>query len=359
VTIEVTGTAQRDAWRRRVLPPVEAVRPGLWSIPVPIPVGTLRYTLVYALELADGLALVDVGYDTDEGWTALRTGLAATGHEVSDVRWLFVTQVHRDHYGLADRLRDEVGCRIGMHRLEAAGLTQDESGVAARRSAMTAWLLRCGVADGETDAMLPPSLGGVGLRVPEPDLLIEDGDRLPVRPWRIDALWTPGHTPGHLCFVDDGERLLLSGDHVLPRITSNISSDPRQREAAADPLSTYLASLDKVAHLDVAEVLPAHEHRFAGIAARVADLRRHHSRRLGDVLGVLAGGTGLTAWDVATGLEWARPWSMGTPTIHRMALGETLAHLVVLREQGRAVCVADGGVQRWSVRPGTAAGVVG
>lgn len=359
MTVEVTGTAQRDAWQRRVLPPVEVVRPGLWSIPVPIPVGTLRYTLVYALELPDGLALVDVGYDTEEAWAALRTGVAATGHEVSDVRWLFVTHVHRDHYGLAGRLQREVGSRIGMHRLEAAGLTPDESGLTARRDAMTAWLLRCGVAEDDTGAMLPASLGGVGVGVPEPDLLVEDGDRLPITPWRIDALWTPGHTPGHLCFVENGERLLLSGDHVLPRITSNISSDPRQRHGSADPLTTYLESLDKVRHLGVDEVLPAHEYRFAGIAARVADLHRHHSRRLGDVLGVLAGGTGLTAWDVAAGLEWAKPWSMGTPTIHRMALGETLAHLLVLREQGKAVCVGDGGVQRWSARPAAAAGVAG
>ena len=72
VVVVVTGTAQKAAWDRKVLPPVEQVRPGLWSIPVPIPDNPLRYVLVYALELdGGGVALVDAGWNTDEAWSAL------------------------------------------------------------------------------------------------------------------------------------------------------------------------------------------------------------------------------------------------------------------------------------------------
>jgi glyoxylase-like metal-dependent hydrolase (beta-lactamase superfamily II) len=348
MAFEVTGTVQREAWLQRVLPPVEQVRPGLWSVPVPIAVGTLRYTLVYALELADGLALVDVGYDTDDAWAALETGLATAGCAIGDVRWLFVTHAHRDHFGLAGRLQREAGTRIAMHPLEASALAHGEDRVTARRAVMTSWLLHCGLDGRDVEAMLPPSLTGAGPEVPEPDLLLRDGDRLPAGPWAIRALWTPGHTPGHLCFVEGGSRLLLSGDHVLPRITVNVSSDPRQPGVSASPLRTYLDSLDKVAGLDVAEVLPAHEYRFAGLAGRVAGLRRHHAKRLDDVLGVVATGSSLTAWDVAMNLEWARPWSAGTPLIHRQALSETLAHLLLLRERGQVVSSGTA-VQKWSV----------
>ncbi len=66
--IEVTGTAQLQAWRDGVMPPVEQVRPGLWSIPVPLPRNPLRYVLVYALECDDGIALVDAGWNTEEAW---------------------------------------------------------------------------------------------------------------------------------------------------------------------------------------------------------------------------------------------------------------------------------------------------
>lgn len=351
MAFEVTGTAQRDAWLQRVLPPVERVRPGIWSIPVPIAIGTLRYTLVYALELADGLALVDVGYDTQEAWTALEAGLATAGYGAGDVRWLLVTHTHRDHYGLAGRLQREAGARIAMHPLEAAALTRDADGAAVRREAMTTWLLHCGVDGRDVEAMLPPSLTGAGPEAPEPDLLLGDGDRLPVRPWVITSLWTPGHTPGHLCFVAGDDRLLLSGDHVLPRITANVSGGPRHPDAPASPLLSYLASLEKVAGLDVTEVLPAHEYRFAGVADRVADLRRHHVRRLDEVRDIVAAGSRLTAWDVARNLEWARPWSAGTPMIHRQALGETLAHLLLLRDRGQVVSSARA-VPRWSVETG-------
>ena len=66
----VTGTRQERAWAEKVLPPVEMVQQGLWSIPVPIPESPLRYVLVYALELDDGLALIDAGWDTDDAWLA-------------------------------------------------------------------------------------------------------------------------------------------------------------------------------------------------------------------------------------------------------------------------------------------------
>ncbi|HZB72112.1 MAG TPA: hypothetical protein VE395_08250, partial [Acidimicrobiales bacterium] len=81
--IEVTGEAQIRAWDAGVLPPVEKVRPGLWSIPVPIPKNPLRYVLVYALELDDGIALVDAGWDTDEAWAALCDGIEEAGGSIA------------------------------------------------------------------------------------------------------------------------------------------------------------------------------------------------------------------------------------------------------------------------------------
>jgi len=69
--VRVTGVLQKEAWDRDVMPPVEQVRPGLWSIPVPIPANPLRYVLVYAFELDSGVAIVDAGWNTDDAWTAL------------------------------------------------------------------------------------------------------------------------------------------------------------------------------------------------------------------------------------------------------------------------------------------------
>src|SRR5579883_1768765 len=93
--VEVTGVLQKQAWDRHVLPPVEKVRPGLWSIPVPIPDNPLRYVLVYALELSDGgVAIVDAGWNTDDAFDALSEGLAAAGGSISDVQAVLVTHIH-------------------------------------------------------------------------------------------------------------------------------------------------------------------------------------------------------------------------------------------------------------------------
>ena len=110
---------QKDSWDRDVLPPVENVRPGIWSIPVPIPNNPLRYVLVYALELDSGVALVDAGWPTDDAWEALNAGLVEAGGSIGDVRAVVVTHLHPDHYGLAGRVREASGAWVGLHPADA------------------------------------------------------------------------------------------------------------------------------------------------------------------------------------------------------------------------------------------------
>src|SRR6188472_849274 len=118
--VEITGTAQHEAWQARTLPPVEQLREGLWSIPVPIPHNPLRYVSVYAFALdGGGLGVLDTGWESDEGWTALTGGLASIGGGVDDVRGVLVTHLHFDHLGLAERVRQASGAWIAMHPADA------------------------------------------------------------------------------------------------------------------------------------------------------------------------------------------------------------------------------------------------
>src|SRR5438874_12230867 len=86
------------------LPPVERLRPGLWSVPVPIPSNSLRYVFVYVFETDAGPYLVDTGWNTDDAWAALTDGLAQVGTDVASVQGVLVTHIHPDHYGLAGRV---------------------------------------------------------------------------------------------------------------------------------------------------------------------------------------------------------------------------------------------------------------
>src|ERR1700681_3591701 len=117
--VVVTGVLQKDAWDRDVMPPVERVRPGLWSIPVPIPDNPLRYVLVYAFELDNGIAIVDAGWNTEDAWSALNKGIEEAGGSITDVRAVLVTHIHPAPCGLAGRVREESGACIGLHPVDA------------------------------------------------------------------------------------------------------------------------------------------------------------------------------------------------------------------------------------------------
>ena len=123
--------------------------------------------------------------------------------------------------------------------------------------------------------------------------------------WPLRTIWTPGHSPGHVCFYSEDRRLLISGDHVLPRITPNISAHTQQ---VANPLGDFLESLAKLEDLPADEVLPAHEYRFADLQGRLDELMAHHADRLDEIEEVLAEHPGSTAWEITLRLHWSRPW---------------------------------------------------
>jgi glyoxylase-like metal-dependent hydrolase (beta-lactamase superfamily II) len=341
-TITVTGTAQKQAWADRVMPGVEQVRPGLWSVPTVFPVGPLRYVLSYLIETRAGLALIDPGWPDDEAWDGLTEGIRQTGHDVTDVDAVLVTHHHADHIGLAKRVREVSGARVALHTLDAKAMDGFNS-MNDFADSDADWLRRRGVPEAELVDMLPQRTGGpMDFRI-EIDVLLEDGDRPMGAGTPLRVLWTPGHTPGHICFIHEEHDVLLTGDHVLPRITPNISPSP---DNLADTLGDYLGSLAALADLDVSEVLPAHEYRFTGLPARVWQLRDHHARRLAEILDALAGGAGLTTLEVAGQLTWSRPWEQNLRFIRRSAIGETYAHLLHLERLGQ-VTAGTGPVDAW------------
>jgi glyoxylase-like metal-dependent hydrolase (beta-lactamase superfamily II) len=332
--VVVTGTLQKEAWDNKILPPVEQVRPGLWSIPVPIPNNPLRYVLVYAFELdGGGVALVDAGWNTDEAWTTLSDGLALAGGSMSDVRAVLVTHIHPDHYGLAGRIRETSGAWIGLHPEDAIMLESRYGDTDQLLENMTRLLVDSGVpADKLPDLTMASMRLKAMVTMATPDIFFEDGKSVELPGWNLQTIWTPGHSPGHTCFYSEDRRLLLSGDHVLPRITPNISV---HTQGPSNPLGDFLASLLKVQNLGAEEVLPGHEYRFSDLAGRLDELIQHHADRLDEIENVLGDHPGSTAWDITLRLHWSRPWDQIESFMQRSANGETLAHCVLLELHDR------------------------
>jgi glyoxylase-like metal-dependent hydrolase (beta-lactamase superfamily II) len=354
--ITVTGTEQVAAWGRRELPPVERLSGGIWTVPVPIPANPLRYTLSYLIPDGDhGLVIFDPGWNTDENWAALNRGLDQCGVSVAEVTGVVVSHVHPDHHGLSGRVREASGAWIAMHPAELENLAPAEATLTSMLqtpSPMVAALRRSGAPQEEVDVAEVRSGELVRdwptiWRMAQPDLLLEDDALLPLKDRRLRVVWTPGHTPGHICLQEPDALLFLTGDHVLPRITPNIGLHGGAHQPI---LASFLASLDKVAGYDDHEVLPAHEYRFRGLRERVEQLKAHHAARLAELEGIVADAGEASVWQVAEQLTWSRPWSQ-VGEMRTAAVVETSAHITLLVDQGRLAWSAEDvedadGVQR-------------
>ncbi|MFC4562930.1 MBL fold metallo-hydrolase [Nocardiopsis mangrovi] len=330
----------------REMPPVEDLGNGMWSVPVPIPGNPLGYTLVYVLASEQGPVLVDAGWEHEDSWRALADGLSAIGTGVSEVRGVVVTHFHPDHSGLAGRVREASGAWIAMHRADIEMVRRIGSLDSAAQDELEAGQLRAAGASAEEIASysaLRPRLDPPAL----PDRPLAHGDLVDLPGRKLRVVWTPGHSPGHICLhLEDGDHL-FTGDHVLPRITPHIGLYPFD-DAGGDPLGTFLDSLAQLHDVRAAEALPAHEHRFTGVAERTAEIIDHHEGKL-DLLGGLLGARPATLWELAAALPWQRGWAALPVPARRMAASETAAHLRALERRGRAVRrAAPGGVLEWT-----------
>jgi glyoxylase-like metal-dependent hydrolase (beta-lactamase superfamily II) len=319
---------------------VEQVRPGVWSISVPIPNNPLGSTLVYLLDSAAGPVLIDAGWHAPETLAALEAGVAAAGADLTDIRGVLVTHHHPDHHGLAGEVRERSGAWVALHREDAEVVRSHRRSLTSQRddsrSRTIEALHAAGAPPEEAEALLAQH-EALEIALPAlPDRTLEDGQRTDVPGRDLRVVWTPGHSPGHACFHLPSEGLLFAGDHALPGITPHVGL---YEFAApdADPLGDFLASLRRVAALDPAEVLPAHQRRFTDLPGRVQVLLDHHEERFTEVLRVLAEIGPLTLWEVAERMTWNRPWAELAPLMRRIAVSEAAAHLRHLERSGRIV----------------------
>ncbi|GAA3750961.1 glyoxylase-like metal-dependent hydrolase (beta-lactamase superfamily II) [Spinactinospora alkalitolerans] len=334
----------------REMPPVEDLGSGMWSVPVPIPGNPLGYTLVYVLESPRGPVLVDAGWQHEDSWEALTAGLESLGTSVDDVYGAVITHFHPDHSGLAGRVREASGAWIAMHHADVAVLRYINGlGGTDRRKTELDQLRRAGAGAEELRAyekldprMDPPAL---------PDRELSDGELVDLPQRKLRVVWTPGHSPGHICLHLEDSNHLFTGDHVLPGITPHIglySVDGSD----GDPLGAFLNSLAQVPEIGAAEALPAHEQRFTDIAGRTAELIEHHEDRLRELLAVLSPEP-LSLWELTAALTWSQGWEGMRTVSRRMAASEAAAHLRVLERRGLAdLRVRGDDVLRWSAGSG-------
>jgi glyoxylase-like metal-dependent hydrolase (beta-lactamase superfamily II) len=315
------------------------VAPGINWLRMPLPFA-LNHINLWLLEdcygdaRTPGWTVVDCGVATDAtraGWESV----ISTGMEGLPVQRVLVTHCHPDHVGLADWLCQRFQAPLWMTageyafaRLMAAALP------GADGSAGVPHFQRHGLRDPamlaqfkERNAYYPSMVPAV----PHAYCRLHDGQVLTTGKQRWRVITGFGHSPEHASLYNEESKVLIAGDMVLPRISTNVSVFAIEPEA--NPLQLYLDSLGKFAGLpDDTLVLPAHGKPFRGLHTRIRQLREHHIERLAEVM------QACVEWQCAADIVpimFRRPLDAHQLTF---ALGEALAHLHKLW--------ADGIVQR-------------
>lgn len=314
--------------------PSERIAERLWRIPIPLPEHTggerLGFTNCYLVGGSERWLLVDTGMRTDDALAAFEHGLTEAGLAWSDLDLIAITHHHPDHFGTSARVRELSGGRVLIHRADAE-------------------LVFEGLWRHPSVDELVTAHGGPALNVPAaaflmtpgfepavPDEPLADEQTIELGGRAVRVLHTPGHTPGHCCF-EFGD-IVLTGDHVLPKITPHVGYYP----GSEDPLADFIASLKRIGDGGYRLALPAHGEPFDDVAARAARIIRHHEFRLRATVDALGRET-LSGWEVTP-----RVFGGELEGFHRFAaMFETLAHLVLAESRGEVERVVGDGVIRW------------
>ncbi len=313
------------------------VFPGVYRIELPLPF-ELASVNVHLIRLDSGYMLVDCGMDTEASFTALEQGIASTGIEWSEIRQILLTHMHPDHMGMSVKLLKLTGARLVMHQVEARQLR-----IVNTPELRANWIERAFQESGVPD-QLQRTMHDHFLALRKnfhplsPDQLLEGGEEIPTALGPLQVLWTPGHSPGHVCLYSSAHRLLISGDQILPKITPNISWQPE-----SDTLAGFLQSLEELKRLDVDLIVPSHGQPFSGHRAWIENTTLHHKERCIEIRGLLDQPRTAHA---LVGTLWQKKLS---PINHQFALLEVMAHLEFMRRLGQIKGASNDGIFHWTV----------
>ena len=316
--------------------------PNLYRLKIPLPESPLKYLNSYVIRDPGRSLIIDTGLNRRECLEAMQAGLDRVGIDLKKTD-IFITHLHADHFGLVGKLATDTS-DVYFSRPEKE-LMESWEGFGA----MIAYAGRNGFPENELRAALDKHPGAKYGSEWIPELkVLEDGDKINAGDYHFTCVTTPGHTIGHICLYEPDRKLLVAGDHILIDITPNIQcwSDLQ------NPLKHYLASLDKVAGLQIDLVLPGHRRLIRNPKARIEELKLHHRRRLEEVLTILEGRS-MTAFEVASRMTWDlryESWNDFPVAQRWFATGEAISHLRYLEEAGQVLRGTEDQLTRYCLK---------
>ena len=263
-----------------------------------------------------------------DSWSSLMGLFEEAGADPKKLNGIIVTHAHADHMGYLPAMQELSGAPVLLHRNEVQAHAIRSRNDDVWREVIGGLFRQHGTPEEIAANMLinSPTFPAIPLGVVQS---LSDGEVIIVGSMRWEIVWTPGHSPGHICLFERRRGLILTGDHVLPHDTPNIHVHPY---LPLNPLGTYIDALRRVEHLPVSLALPGHGPNFSDFQTVVSNLISHHEVRFNDVVEALRSGP-QNAFAVACRIPWVGRRMSFMQLNHRerwMALGETIAHLQAL-----------------------------
>lgn len=295
------------------------------EVPMQFMVGSVY---LYLLEDGKSLTMIDCGPNFDLTHDVLSKELDSMNRRFSNIDLVIITHYHVDHYGYAGELSRLTNAEIAMHSI-GAGLTERYGANSEEYVTQTIRLAaQYGMPEEDIDT-IKPLLGAMReLVLPAGiDRILEDGDELSIGGLKYVVIWTPGHSPDHICLYNPEKKVLFSGDHLLQEITPHIAIDTLR---GVNPLKDYLKSLRRMKDYDIDIALPGHGPVIKDPQGRIDEILYHHDERIRMMYEAVGDDT-KTAYEVSLVI-----WGEKLPVLGRpLALAETVQHLELLTEQGR------------------------
>jgi glyoxylase-like metal-dependent hydrolase (beta-lactamase superfamily II) len=330
--------------RQKELGRGERVLPGLWRLRLPLPWPGVPHCNAWAIAAGSGIVLVDTGMHEPGSMAQLERALDQVNLRLEQVRLVVCTHAHSDHWGQAAPITERAGCELWMHADGARPRGADGADAADAADAALARRLEVGRQSGvppqalDEYAQLARSIpSGVARRM-APDRALVTGDLVDTDLGTWTVYETPGHAPSHICLLQPERRILISGDHVLGRISLYYDYG-----YTPDPVGEFLTSLDRVDRLDARLALSGHGRPFVDVHGHIEGNRRLVAERLDAVMGAV-GRAPLTAAEIAPEIHAGQPLNARNA---QWFLSETLCYLRHLERAGRVASEPDGDVERW------------
>jgi len=299
---------------------IKEIMTGIFLLEIPLPGNPLRALNSYLIKGKDRNLLVDTGFNWPECREAQLKGMAELGIDWRDVDF-FITHIHADHSGLVYDLADKKS-RVYLSKPDADILKACMTDIYWEE--VNEFYRSHGFPVGKNRDQAK----SIHHYISGSDIdftYTRDGYRIDAGMYHFVCIATPGHTPCHMCLYEPEHRFLISGDHILEGISSNITS----WLGTGDSLGLYLESLDKVDKMDIDLILPGHRELIHDCRRRIAELKHHHERRLEEVRNILKTGA-MDAFNVAGRMHWDLSYSSWEefPDFQKwFATGEAIAHL--------------------------------